>query len=57
LLTNEDSIEGNSNSTNIHKPPPIFVHGAINYGKMIKRITDIVEDEEYCTVWQTMSLK
>jgi hypothetical protein len=47
--TNEDSIEGNPSSTKIHKPPPIFVHGVINYGEMIKRIRDMAEDEQHCT--------
>jgi hypothetical protein len=52
LLTNEtkqDSTDGNPSSTKIHKPPPVFVHGVINYGEMIKRIRDIAEDEQYCT--------
>jgi len=52
LLTNEtnkDSIDGNLSSTKIHKPPPIIVHGVINYGEMIKRIQDIAKDEQYCT--------
>jgi hypothetical protein len=49
LLTNEDSIDRNPSSTKIHKPPPIFVHGVINYGEMIRRIRDIAEDEQCCT--------
>jgi arsenate reductase-like glutaredoxin family protein len=28
---------------------PIFIHGVIKYGEMIKRIRDIAEDEQYCT--------
>jgi hypothetical protein len=47
--TNEDSIDGTPSSTKIHKPPPVFVRGVINYGEMIKRISDIAEDEQYCT--------
>jgi hypothetical protein len=47
--TNEDSIDGNPSSTKIHKPPPIFVHGVINYEETIKRIRNIAEDEQYCT--------
>ena len=47
--TNEDSTDGNPSSMKIHKRPPIFVHGVIHYGEMIKRITDIAEDEQYCT--------
>jgi hypothetical protein len=47
--TNDDSIDGNPSSTKIHKLPPVFVHGVINYGEMIKRIRDIAEDEQYCT--------
>jgi len=52
LLTNEtkeDSIDGNPISTKIHKLPPIFVHGVINYGEMIKRIRGIAEDKQNCT--------
>jgi len=53
LLTNEpnkDSIDGNPSSTKIHKPPPIFAHGVISYGEMIKQITATAEDEQYCTI-------
>jgi hypothetical protein len=46
--TNEDSIDGNPNSTKIHKPP-IFIHGFINYREMTKRIRAIAKDEHYCT--------
>ena len=49
IETNEDSIDGNPSSTKVHKPPPIFVHGVIKYGDVIKRIRDIAEDEQYCT--------
>jgi hypothetical protein len=48
--TNEDFIDRNPNSTNIHKPSPVFVHDVINYGEMIKRKRDIVEDEQYCSL-------
>jgi len=47
--TNEDSIDGNPSSTEIHKPPLIFINGVINCGEMVKRVRDIAEDEEYCT--------
>ena len=61
LLTNEtnvDSIDGKPSSTKIQKPPPIFVHGVINCGKMIKRVRGIAEDEQYRkNVWQTVLLK
>ena len=43
------SIERNPSSTKIHKPYPVFVHGVINYGEMMKRIRDIAEDEQYST--------
>jgi hypothetical protein len=33
----------------ITKPPPIFLHGVINYGDMVKTINEIVEDEQYYT--------
>jgi hypothetical protein len=51
LLTNainRNSTAGNPSPKN-HKPPPIFVHGVINYGEMTKRIRDVAEDEQYCT--------
>jgi len=31
------------------KTPPVFAHGVISYGEMIKRIRDIAEDEQYYT--------
>jgi hypothetical protein len=31
------------------KPPPIFIHGVVNYTEMIKRIKAIAEDEHYHT--------
>ena len=38
-----------------HKPPPIFIHGVINYNQMIKSIREVAEDEQYLTkVWRTM---
>jgi len=47
--TNEDSIDGNISSTKIQKPPPIFVHGVINYGDMIKQIRETAEEKQYYT--------
>ena len=38
-----------------YKPPPIFLHGVINYNQMIKSIREVAEDEQYLTkVWRTM---
>ena len=31
------------------KPPPIFIHGVINYDEMTKHIREIAEDEQYHT--------
>jgi hypothetical protein len=33
----------------IPKPPPIFVHGVINYKYMIKSITEVAEEEQFYT--------
>jgi hypothetical protein len=33
----------------MHKPPPIFLHGVINYNKMIDSITEIAEAEQFYT--------
>lgn len=51
LLTNQtDTSNGNSTNTiRPPKPPPIFVHGVINYNEMVKQIQDIAEDEQYYT--------
>lgn len=52
LLTNEineNTIDGNPRPAKIQTPPPIFVHGVINYAEMIKRIRDVAEEEQYCT--------
>jgi hypothetical protein len=38
--TNQDSTAGNASTTKNHTPPPIFVHGVINYAEMTKRIRD-----------------
>jgi hypothetical protein len=32
-----------------HKPPPIFIHGVVNYSEMIKSVTEIAEEEQYYT--------
>ena len=32
-----------------HKPPPIFIHGVINYDEMTKHIREIAEDEQHHT--------
>jgi len=31
------------------KPPPIFLHGVINYTEMIKSLTDVAEEEQFLT--------
>jgi len=53
---NEDRIDRNSSSKKIHKSPTIFVHGVIKYGKIIKGIKDIAEDEVYCTKYLEKNL-
>ena len=32
-----------------HQQPPIFIHGIINYGQMIKCIREVAKDEQYFT--------
>jgi len=36
-------------TTTIPKPPPISVHGVINYKDMIKSITDVAEEAQFYT--------
>jgi len=40
----------NPQPTKIHKPPPpIFLHGVINYNKMIHSINEVAEAEQFYT--------
>jgi hypothetical protein len=55
-VANQEDTDGNPRPPQIHKPPPIFIHGVIKYGEMIKRIRDIAEDENIAQkAWQIMS--
>ena len=47
--TKNEEAEGQTSLPQNHKPPPIFIHGVINYGEMIKRVRDVAEDEQYYT--------
>jgi len=47
--TNQNSTERNPSATRNQKPPPIFIHGVINYGAMINEIRNIAEDKQYST--------
>jgi hypothetical protein len=52
MLTDEASYPEPSdhpNTPTIPKPPPIFVHGVINYKDMIKSITEVAEEEQFST--------
>jgi hypothetical protein len=35
--------------THSPKPPPIFLHGVINYSEMIKSITEVAAEEQFLT--------
>jgi len=52
MLTEEipttDQAE-NTQPPKIHKPPPIFLHGVINYDKMIRSINEVAETEQFYT--------
>lgn len=51
-LSNVTEVSHDKNSTtttNTPKPPPIFIHGVIKYNEMVKKITDILEEEQYHT--------
>jgi hypothetical protein len=52
MLTEEVSYPESSDhpkTPTIHKAPPIFVHGVINYKDMIKSITEVAEEEQFYT--------
>jgi hypothetical protein len=46
---NQEEMEVNPQPHPNHKPPPIFIHGVINYDEIIKHIREIAEDEHYHT--------
>jgi len=39
----------NPQPTKMQKPPPIFLHGVINYNKMIHSINEVAEAEQFYT--------
>jgi hypothetical protein len=51
MLTDESPTTDHAENTQppkIHKPPPIFLHGVINYDK-INRINEVAETEQFYT--------
>jgi hypothetical protein len=52
MLTQEVNHAGSGEqlqSPKNDKPPPIFIHGVINYKDMIKSVSEVAEDEQYYT--------
>ena len=52
LLSQEEQheeMEVNPQPHPNHKPPPIFIHGVLNYYEMTKHIREIAEDGKYHT--------
>jgi hypothetical protein len=49
MLTEEVSYPESPEYPKTPKPPPIFVHGVINYKDMIKSITEVAEEEQFYT--------
>ncbi|VEN54315.1 unnamed protein product, partial [Callosobruchus maculatus] len=48
-LTTEDDHSQNNTAKKIPRPPPIFVYGVINFPEMIKKLSEIVAEEQYIT--------
>jgi hypothetical protein len=52
MLTEETTTTDQAENTQPHKiqkPPPIFLHGVINYDKMIRSINEVAETEQFYT--------
>lgn len=54
VLESQDNGDSNAINPNIQaektiKPPPIFVHGVMDYGKMRLALTEVAEAEQYTT--------
>ena len=44
-----DCPNNNIQPPKLHKPPPIFLHGVINYDKIIRSINEVAETEQFFT--------
>ena len=40
---------GSTHPTQVTKPPPIFLHGVLNFSEMMKSLTEVVEEEQFYT--------
>jgi hypothetical protein len=40
---------GSTQPTQVTKPPPIFLHGVVNFTEMMKSLTEVVEEEQFYT--------
>jgi hypothetical protein len=40
---------GSIHPTQVNKPPPIFLHGVVNFTEMMKSLTEVVEEEQFYT--------
>jgi len=52
MITEETPTKDQTENTQppkMHKPPPIFLHGVINYDKMIGSINEVAETEQFYT--------
>jgi len=52
MLTEDSSHPESSEKTHppqSSKPPPIFLHGVVNYTEMIKSLTEVAEEEQFLT--------
>ena len=52
MLTEDSSqleASGEPHPPQSSKPPPIFLHGVINYTEMIKGLTEVAEEEQFLT--------
>jgi hypothetical protein len=50
MLTEETPTSdqvANTKPPQMHKPPPIFLHGVIHYGKIISSINEVAETEQF----------
>ena len=49
----EDSFlpedQGSTHTPQITKPPPIFLHGVLNFTEMMKSLTEVVEERQFFT--------
>ena len=57
-VSHETTSSEHATQPHVHKPPPIYLYGVINYRDMVKYLTETLEEEQYyCKAHPTETVK